>query len=467
MRKLRAHIKGIETSVSHAGKHGLQSKRNHSSIGNLAMQDKLRGHPSSNYQVSRKQDIHEREADHMADRVMSMATPASLATSSMSTHNSGSIQCKARDAYQPALAANSTSAISGSGQPLSSHVKHFFEPRFGSDLSHVRIHDDHDAHQTAKNLNARAFTQNNHIGFDEGQYEPGSSEGKHLLAHELAHVTQQTDANTIYCENWDIDDSSREVERELLVQLIFENTWSDMISGTGWTTARKTTFRTGFVSSIENTFNNSSYVIKPQASASDVLPAVNIEQGYKPLVDISLVPDGEMSVSEDWEVDVSSNPTGLTDPIGGYMQSSSNQSYGTLNEATNLPVPKAPGAPGTTQIPTVHEFGHFIGLDHPGEGLEGGWLSESQLSPGADEYSHTGTDVEGRTVHGPTDLMGGGMGLRPFYFDAWAEALGEHIEDLRRAAQQRQFQRDWNMFGRALGNDPAGVAWFARGLSGM
>jgi len=461
MRKLRAHIKGTETPASHAGKHSLQNKPNHSSIGNLAMQDKLRGHTSFSYQVSRKQDIHEREADHMADQVMSMATPAPLATSSMSTYNSGSIQCKARDSSQASTTANISSAMSGKGQPLSSQVRDFFEPRFGIDLSHVRIHDDHDAHQTAKNLNARAFTQNNHIGFDAGQYEPGSSEGKHLLAHELAHVNQQTDANTIYCENWDIDDQSRDVERELLVQLIFENTWTDMISGTGWTTARKTTFRNDFVSSIENTFNNSSYVIKPQASASDVLPAVNIEQGYKPLVDISLVPDGEMSVSEDWEVDVSSNPT------SEFRTSSSSTSYGTLDEADNTAVTKMGADPGVKQVPTVHEFGHFIGLDHPGEGLEGGWFSDSQLSPGADEYSHTGTDVEGRTVHGPSDLMGSGMGLRPFYFDAWAEALGEHIEDLRRAAQQQQFQRDWNMFGRALGNDPAGVEWFARGLSGM
>ncbi|MBI3188494.1 MAG: hypothetical protein HYZ31_11605, partial [Gammaproteobacteria bacterium] len=133
--------------------------------------------------------------------------------------------------------------------------------------------------------------------------------------------------------------------------------------------------------------------------------------------------------------------------------SSSNTSYGTLDEADNTAVTKAGADPGVTQVPTVHEFGHFIGLDHPGEGLEGGWFSDSQLSPGADEYSHTGTDVEGRTVHGPSDLLGSGMGMRPFYYDAWATALDEHVADLRRAQQWQELMRD--LFGEPeLGDFP-------------
>ena len=163
--------------------------------------------------------------------------------------------------------------------------------------------------------------------------------------------------------------------------------------------------------------------------------------GYKPRVDIQLVPDGEFSTAEDWEVDVASNAAGVRDPRAGYMQSSSNRSYGTLNEATNLPVEKRSSGPGVTQIPTVHEFGHFIGLDHPGHGL-----SESERSPGASEYGHSGTDTEGRAVHGPTDLMGGGMGLRPFYFGEWAEAVDDHIAALRRQRTLEELQRALDEF---------------------
>jgi hypothetical protein len=47
-----------------------------------------------------------------------------------------------------------------------------------------------------QSLSAKAFTHGNDVYFNKGQYKPKSSEGKHLLAHELAHVVQQR-GNTI------------------------------------------------------------------------------------------------------------------------------------------------------------------------------------------------------------------------------------------------------------------------------
>jgi len=347
------------------------------------------------------------------------------------------------------------------GQPLPHSQRRYFEARFGQDFSAVRIHDDSNAHQSAAAINARAFTLGNHISFDQGQYAPHTAPGRRLLAHELAHVSQpDSDPNTAYRESWDVDDSARTIERGLLVQLIFKNTWSDWYNNTGWTSARKNTFRTNFAQNIESSFNNSGMVIKPHPAMADVLPADNISKGYDPKVDISLVPDGDTSVSEDWEVDVYSNPSGSME------QSSSGTSYGTLDEADNTAVAKPSSAPGVTQIPTVHEFGHFIGLDHPGEGLEGGWFSDSRLSPGANEYGHTGTDQHGRTVDGPNDLMGSGMGMQPFYFDAWAQQLNEHVEALRSAAARRRFNAEMRTFKKAMRGDPASAEWFMRGLSG-
>ncbi|HHE08237.1 MAG TPA: DUF4157 domain-containing protein, partial [Chlorobaculum parvum] len=86
------------------------------------------------------------------------------------------------------------SAISGKmggGQPMSSEVRSFMEPRFNADFSNVRIHSDPEAASLNNQLSARAFTHKNHIFFSRDQYQPGTSGGKHLLAHELTHTIQQ------------------------------------------------------------------------------------------------------------------------------------------------------------------------------------------------------------------------------------------------------------------------------------
>jgi hypothetical protein len=69
-------------------------------------------------------------------------------------------------------------------------VRSFFEPRFGQDFSKVRVHTDSRAARSARDLNARAFTLGRDIVMGAGQYSPGTSEGKRLLAHELTHVIQ-------------------------------------------------------------------------------------------------------------------------------------------------------------------------------------------------------------------------------------------------------------------------------------
>ncbi|MBX9585334.1 MAG: DUF4157 domain-containing protein [Gemmataceae bacterium] len=65
------------------------------------------------------------------------------------------------------------------------------EPRFGHDFSRVRVHTDAAAEQSARDVNARAYTVGNHVVFGAGGYTPSTGEGGRLLAHELAHVVQQ------------------------------------------------------------------------------------------------------------------------------------------------------------------------------------------------------------------------------------------------------------------------------------
>lgn len=94
----------------------------------------------------------------------------------------------------PAIGSNTQSAIQNkttSGQPISSDVRGYMEPRFNADFSNVRIHSDTESAGLSNQLSARAFTYKNHIFFSRDQYQPGTSEGKQLLAHELTHTIQQ------------------------------------------------------------------------------------------------------------------------------------------------------------------------------------------------------------------------------------------------------------------------------------
>ena len=81
--------------------------------------------------------------------------------------------------------------LSSPGNPLDSSTRSSMESRFGHDFSGVRIHNDSMAHESARAVNARAYTVGEDIAFASGQYNPHSHAGSHLLAHELAHTIQQ------------------------------------------------------------------------------------------------------------------------------------------------------------------------------------------------------------------------------------------------------------------------------------
>lgn len=82
-------------------------------------------------------------------------------------------------------------SLNGKGHAMSPLVNQFFSSRIGYDFTQVRIHTDKEAAESAKNVNAKAYTIGNNIVFNEGQYNTESQEGKRLLAHELTHVVQQ------------------------------------------------------------------------------------------------------------------------------------------------------------------------------------------------------------------------------------------------------------------------------------
>jgi|GEM_PF-1942459 len=80
------------------------------------------------------------------------------------------------------------------GISLDAATRARFEPRFGKDFGHVRVHVDQSASESARAINALAYTTGNHLVFARGQYDPKSHCGQQLLAHELTHVAQQSRA---------------------------------------------------------------------------------------------------------------------------------------------------------------------------------------------------------------------------------------------------------------------------------
>jgi hypothetical protein len=76
------------------------------------------------------------------------------------------------------------------GQPLPAAVAARLGAAFGHDFAHVRVHTDANAAQAAEALNARAFAIGSEIWFGRGAWNPGTSAGDQLLAHELTHVVQ-------------------------------------------------------------------------------------------------------------------------------------------------------------------------------------------------------------------------------------------------------------------------------------
>lgn len=139
--------------------------------------------------VGASNDPLEHEADRAADQVMSGGTAVA---------DSGSLvrlQRFSPSAGGPAEAPASVArTLALPGQPLESGVRRDMEAGFGHDFSRVRVHTDAEAARSAADVDARAYATGDRIVFGAGHYVPGSTAGRHLLAHELAHVVQQSGA---------------------------------------------------------------------------------------------------------------------------------------------------------------------------------------------------------------------------------------------------------------------------------
>ena len=194
-----------------------RSPANHlqKAIGNTAMTRLLRsGQIQAKLTVSHPGDVYEREADRVADQVMRM--PDSQGLGALTSGGPGVIhrkcacdgaggdctECKEKSEstlhrtasqhvepeHVPSLVHE---VLRSPGQSLDVNTRTFMEPRFNRDFSGVRVHTDNRAAESARSVNALAFTVGSNIVFSAGQYNPKTSHGQRLVAHELTHVVQQ------------------------------------------------------------------------------------------------------------------------------------------------------------------------------------------------------------------------------------------------------------------------------------
>jgi len=104
-------------------------------------------------------------------------------------------RASASSAHEAAGGVYVDDVLTSPGRPLDPSARRAMEARFGVDFSGVRVHDDARAAASAAELDAAAFTVGDDVVFGSGRYDPAGYEGRRLLAHELAHVVQQSHGN--------------------------------------------------------------------------------------------------------------------------------------------------------------------------------------------------------------------------------------------------------------------------------
>jgi hypothetical protein len=123
-------------------------------------------------------------------------------------------------------------ASSGSGASLPTGIMRKFEASLGADLSGVRVHTDGESAQAASAVGAKAYTVGKDIHFGAGHYDPSSTAGEHLLAHEVAHTVQQA-GGVRYKLEVSAPGDAHEVEADRAADAMVAGSAFDVSSGPG------------------------------------------------------------------------------------------------------------------------------------------------------------------------------------------------------------------------------------------
>jgi len=153
--------------------------------------------------IGQPNDIYEKEADAMADKVVQRQSNHNVVQTKCSSCEKEEKLQKKSDPSPQTASPNIESSLNtskGSGSPLPNNTRQQMESSFGADFSGVHIHNDNSSVAMNNDLHAQAFTHGSDIYFNSGKYDANSNSGKHLLAHELTHVVQQNPNSDIQCQ---------------------------------------------------------------------------------------------------------------------------------------------------------------------------------------------------------------------------------------------------------------------------
>ncbi|WP_158593382.1 DUF4157 domain-containing protein [Nitrosovibrio sp. Nv6] len=142
--------------------------------------------------IGASDDPLEQEADRIADQVLSMPANPPVGTSPPRVQRFTGPVSTETDVAPPSV----DRVLASLGQPLEPALRQNMEQRFGYDFSGVRVHSGSAAEQSARDVNASAYTVGHNVVFGAGQFMPATEKGRRLIAHELVHVLQQGGASS-------------------------------------------------------------------------------------------------------------------------------------------------------------------------------------------------------------------------------------------------------------------------------
>lgn len=138
--------------------------------------------------VGREDDAFEREADRVADQVTQGSAREHVGKTPPRVQRATAQEAGGGESAPASVA----QVLEAGGSPLDVRTRRDMEDRFGRDFSAVRVHTDTSAAQSARDVSARAYTVGSHMVFANGEFAPRTRGGRHLIAHELTHVLQQS-----------------------------------------------------------------------------------------------------------------------------------------------------------------------------------------------------------------------------------------------------------------------------------
>ncbi|MFS8084145.1 MAG: DUF4157 domain-containing protein [Acidobacteriota bacterium] len=142
--------------------------------------------------INQSGDIFEQEADRIADQVLAAPTHPAVNDSSLRIQRFSGQSGGQLNGQMEAAPASVDQTLTSPGRPLEPALREDMEQRFGHNFADVRVYSDAGAQQSARDVNAQAYTVGHNIVFGAGRFAPETNEGRHLLAHELTHVVQQS-----------------------------------------------------------------------------------------------------------------------------------------------------------------------------------------------------------------------------------------------------------------------------------